>query len=160
MIVRCGCGKAYQVDEDQLRGRPRVRVRCRACQEVLEVSMPGPAPSREEAAGPEGVAVLPEGRRVCLAVLSGPDQGTMIPVLQPRLVIGRSDADVILADPEISRRHAVLEVYGDRFIVRDLNSTNGTFVGDRRITAEELESQEEFRVGTSRLMFIVTSPDA
>jgi predicted Zn finger-like uncharacterized protein len=106
-----------------------------------------------------GAPELPTGKRISLAVLSGPDQGKMIPVDQPRLVIGRSDAEVVLADAEISRRHAVLEVYGDRFIVRDLNSTNGTFVGDRKIAAEEIGNQEEFRVGTSRLMFIVTTPD-
>ena len=106
-----------------------------------------------------GAPELPLGKRVSLAVLSGPDQGKMIPVDRPRLVIGRSDAEIVLADAEISRRHAVVEVYGDRFVVRDLNSTNGTFVGDRKITAEELGNQEEFRVGTSRMMFIVTTPD-
>jgi S-DNA-T family DNA segregation ATPase FtsK/SpoIIIE len=106
-----------------------------------------------------GTPELPPGKRVSLAVLSGPDQGKVFPLGRPRVVIGRSDAELVIADPEISRRHAVLEVYGDRFVVRDLNSTNGTFVGDRKITAEAIESQEEFRVGTSRMMFIVTTPD-
>ena len=106
-----------------------------------------------------GAPEMPTDRRISLAVLSGPEQGRMVSIDRPRVVIGRSDAELVLSDSEISRRHAVIEIYGDRFVVRDLNSTNGTFVGDRKITAEELGNQEEFRVGSSRMMFIVTLPE-
>jgi S-DNA-T family DNA segregation ATPase FtsK/SpoIIIE len=105
-----------------------------------------------------GTPSLPEGLRISLAILSGPDQGKIIVLDRPKIVLGRSDSDIVLADPEISRQHAVVEIYADKFLVRDLNSTNGTFIGDRRITAEEVENQGEFRVGGSRMMLIVTTP--
>jgi S-DNA-T family DNA segregation ATPase FtsK/SpoIIIE len=106
-----------------------------------------------------GAPSLPEGRRISLAILSGPDQGKIVVVDRPKMVLGRSDSDIVLADPEISRQHAVVEIYEDKYLVRDLNSTNGTFVGDRRITAEEVENHGEFRVGGSRMMLIVTTPE-
>ena len=40
---------------------------------------------------------------------------------------------------------------------RDLGSTNGTFVGGKRIDEDELENHSEFRVGEHVLMLIITS---
>jgi pSer/pThr/pTyr-binding forkhead associated (FHA) protein len=45
---------------------------------------------------------------------------------------------------------------GDRVILRDLNSTNGTFVNEQRITTMNLENQQEFRIGTTVFMLIIT----
>lgn len=188
MNVRCErCDKQYRIDESRYAGKAKVRVKCPSCQTILEVAL-GEAPASPPVPPAEGEAVraapenttqavreaeylsaggkvragalgLPEGSRVSIAILSGPDQGTIVPVDRPRLVIGRTEADLVLADPEASRQHAVLEVYGDKFLVRDLNSTNGTFIGDRKITAEELENHSEFRIGGSRMMLIITKPE-
>ena len=59
-------------------------------------------------------------------------------------ILGRDDsADIILDDPGISRRHSELRVTtdGPHFVttIRDLGSTNGTFVNGERITSEHLE---------------------
>ncbi len=52
------------------------------------------------------------------------------------LVVGRGlGADIPLGDPTISRRHASLERAGEQVIVRDLGSSNGTFVNGRRVEA-------------------------
>jgi pSer/pThr/pTyr-binding forkhead associated (FHA) protein len=51
-----------------------------------------------------------------------------------RLEIGRSGAGLLLADPEISRRHLMVESVGDAIVVSDLGSTNGTTVDGVRIT--------------------------
>ena len=189
MTVTCeNCKKSYRVDPARFAGKDRIKVKCPSCQAILEVERQqgtpiSPAPAAQPLAPARvppqsttqrvrdegllspagevraGAPSLPEGQRISLAILSGPDQGKIVVVDRPKLVLGRSDSDVLLADPEISRQHAVIEIYRDKFLVRDLNSTNGTFVGDRRITAEEVENHGEFRVGGSRMMLIVTTPE-
>jgi hypothetical protein len=110
-----------------------------------------------------GSLALPEGKRVCLAFLSGPRQGEVFVLSQPRVLIGRRGgqvwADIELPDPEVSRAHAVVECHGGRAVVRDLGSTNGTFVDRKRIEERELEHQGEFRVGGTRLMLIIADTE-
>jgi len=70
------------------------------------------------------------------------------------LVIGRgSDAQLVLSDPEVSRRHARLETQNGTVFVRDLGSSNGTFLNGRRLSsAIELREGDEVDVGTTRLV--------
>jgi predicted component of type VI protein secretion system len=53
--------------------------------------------------------------------------------LDAELTIGREGCDVVLPDPEVSRRHAALRVTGDGVAVEDFGSTNGTFVNEERV---------------------------
>ncbi|MGE0455760.1 MAG: FHA domain-containing protein [Vicinamibacteria bacterium] len=101
---------------------------------------------------------LGEGKRYSLAVLQGPATGQIFPISKPRVVIGRAGGggDVQIDDAEASRQHAAVEILGDHAIVRDLGSTNGTFVDSLRIQQEVLQNQGEFRIGSHVLMFIVT----
>ena len=99
---------------------------------------------------------LPKDKRFSLAVIQGPATGHIYPVTKMRTTIGRSGADVNLDDPEASRQHASLEVLGDHAILRDLGSTNGTYVEADRIEQQVLNNQMEFRIGSHVLMFIVT----
>ena len=63
-----------------------------------------------------------------LIVRSGPDAGRECP-LPATLVIGRSpEADMVLTDPTISRRHVELSMEGTTVVVEDLGSSNGTYV--------------------------------
>ena len=98
-----------------------------------------------------------------LAVLSGATQGNVFGLSRPTALIGRSGgragADIELEDPEVSRAHAVVECRGSRVVVRDLGSTNGTFVDDQRVEERELEDKSEFRVGGTRLMLILSDAD-
>ena len=54
--------------------------------------------------------------------------------LDADVVIGREGCDVVLADPEVSRRHAALRMTDDGPAVEDLDSSNGTFVNGTRIS--------------------------
>ena len=63
--------------------------------------------------------------------------GEMIRLPNGDNIVGRSpDAVVMIADPSVSRRHAVIRVNSERAVVADLRSKNGTFVGDERVAAE------------------------
>lgn len=100
---------------------------------------------------------LPAGKRLSLAVLDGNDAGSVFRIDKPRVTIGRSGADLILADSEASRQHAAVEVRETIYTLHDLESTNGTFVDGRRLEEPlELQDKSEFQIGTTTLMFIVT----
>jgi predicted Zn finger-like uncharacterized protein len=102
---------------------------------------------------------LPKDRRFSLAVIQGAATGQIFPVTKIRTTLGRSGADICLDDPEASRQHAVVEILGDHAILRDVGSTNGTFVDNNRIEQEVLQNHTEFRIGSHVLMFIVTPVD-
>ena len=99
---------------------------------------------------------LPSDQKYSIAVLQGPASGEIFPVSKARMTLGRADCDIVLDDPECSREHAVLEVRGSRIVLRDLGSTNGTFVGGKRVEQGELENHTEFRLGEHVLMLIIT----
>lgn len=103
------------------------------------------------------LAPLPRDRRYSLAVILGADAGKVFRLTSPRTVLGRgADCDVHLTDSEVSRRHAMLEIRGDEITLKDLGSTNGTFVEGVRVQEAKLESQQEFSLGTTTLMLIIT----
>ena len=71
-----------------------------------------------------------------------------------RLLVGRSrDCDLVLDDPNVSRRHAELRRQGDTWIVADLGSTNGVKVNGRRVEHAVLRPGDEITLGLSRLSF-------
>jgi predicted Zn finger-like uncharacterized protein len=102
-----------------------------------------------------GPLQMPAGRRVSLAVLDGPDLGKIYRIERPSVVLGRGGADVHVEDAEVSRNHARLEMRGGRAVIRDLGSTNGTFVNDVKVAEAEIEDRGEFRIGRTRLMLIL-----
>jgi hypothetical protein len=72
-------------------------------------------------------------------------------------VLGRSrDADIVVDDPNVSRRHAEVRPSGGSWIVRDLGSTNGVKVNGRRIQGpQSLKPGDEIQLGTSRVTFVL-----
>ncbi|MFQ5398187.1 MAG: FHA domain-containing protein [Anaerolineae bacterium] len=70
-----------------------------------------------------------------LIVRLGPNPGAIFELTQESASIGRSAAnDIVLADPEISRRHAQIIRQEDEYAIQDLGSTNGSFVNNQRVT--------------------------
>jgi len=103
-----------------------------------------------------GLLQLPTDRRFSLAIIQGPATGQIFQITKTRTVIGRSGTDINLDDPEASRQHAALEIVGDIAVLRDLGSTNGTWIELERIEQHQLSNQQEFRIGSHVVMFIVT----
>ena len=99
---------------------------------------------------------MPDYRRFSLAVIQGFNAGEIFPINKVKTLVGRSDSDIIVKDLEASRQHARIDVMGERVILRDLNSTNGTFVNEQRIATVNLDNQQEFRIGTTVFMLIIT----
>src|SRR3954452_9994383 len=92
------------------------------------------APSRAQA------LLVGEGRRT---VLSG-----------ARVLLGRSrECDVVLSDPNISRRHAEVRRDGGDWTVIDLGSTNGIKVNGRRVDQAVLEPGDRITLGLTELTF-------
>lgn len=70
-------------------------------------------------------------------------------------LIGREGADIVLEDQKTSRKHAEIALYGpDRYFVRDLASTNGTFLNGRRLRdRKELKHEDRIRIGDTVILF-------
>jgi diguanylate cyclase (GGDEF)-like protein len=98
----------------------------------------------------------------CLVVIRGAGTGNKILLNRDSLVIGRADdADVRLAKAGVSRRHAQVERLGEQqFRLKDLGSTNGTFVNAVRIEQAPLKDQDIIAIGETRLKFLAAdSPE-
>ncbi len=104
----------------------------------------------EDGEAEEGTPVPPGGR---IAVLRGFYEGLEIPVDRDWLVVGRGrGADLVLAEPTISRTHAAVGYEaGFGFFVQDLGSTNGTLVNGDRQKRCALASGDEIQMGRLRL---------
>lgn len=101
----------------------------------------------DEPRGPQ-----PTGRAMLLA------EGKRMVVSTAGATIGRSrDCDIVLTDPNVSRRHAELRPDGHGgWQVRDLGSTNGVKVNGRKIdAAQALESGDRLALGTADVRFVL-----
>lgn len=173
------CRTVYRYDEVRFGGAARRKLKCPRCGDIFDVrnpsaesldstgSAPGapgtaaPAARRtQEPEAPELPDLPPLSRdfRYSLAVLTGPDAGSVHTITRPRIYLGRgSSMDVQVRDAEVSRRHAMLEIRDDEGTLTDLGSTNGTWFAGERIDQVRLTHQSEFTLGSTTLMFLVTS---
>jgi electron-transferring-flavoprotein dehydrogenase len=64
---------------------------------------------------------------------------------------GFAAADILFDDPEISRSHAEVETFGDKVVIRDLGSTNGTFVNGVAVRLSYLKPGDRIQIGNTVL---------
>ena len=94
-----------------------------------------------------------------LMVDRGERKGMIIPIQKSPFLIGRSDeCQLRAANPYVSNRHCELLTEDDKFVVRDCNSTNGTFINSQRVDGQ-VELHEGDCLKVASLDFLVCHED-
>ncbi|MEO0325194.1 MAG: sigma 54-interacting transcriptional regulator [Myxococcota bacterium] len=89
-----------------------------------------------------------------LVVTAGPDRGRELVIDKERVTIGRSViCDLVLADNSVSGTHCEVVAKEPGFLLRDLDSTNGTKVGELRVREVWLRAGTELQVGQTHVRF-------
>ena len=92
-----------------------------------------------------------------LLVTAGPSKDQTIPLPEGEATIGRDPANVVaIIDPSVSRKHCLLRREEDgRFLIRDLDSRNGTLVNGAPVKEQFLRHGDEIATGDSLFLFLV-----
>jgi signal transduction histidine kinase len=91
-------------------------------------------------------------RLICVI---GQEAGQSFRIRTSLTIVGRGrDADIALAGPEISRRHAAIERRHDALVVRDLGSRNGTFVNGTPVGEHELRAGDRIQFGGGPILVV------
>ena len=164
LVQKAGAGEAAPAQPDiaphrEPRAAPRFSPASRqpahpASDDVIFTSRSRPAPEPDVPHIPvaaEPAADVPdENEEVhCLRVTDGLDDSELFVVAPAGLKIGRTaPADAVISHPSVSREHCVVGLANDELLVTDLNSTNGTYIDDQRISrAAVLPVGSVLRVG-------------
>ncbi len=95
-----------------------------------------------------------------IAAITGKLEDTVIAMNEGPVLIGRqAGATLKIGNASVSRRHAVIEKEGDRFVIADLGSRNGTFVNDVPVRRRELQHGDRVRIGESQFFFLYEETD-
>jgi transcriptional regulator with GAF, ATPase, and Fis domain len=96
-----------------------------------------------------------------LLVLSGPLKDSTIPLSEGEVTIGREASNAIaITDPSVSRKHCLLSGQDGRFLVRDLDSRNGTLVNGAGVEEQWLQHGDEIAAGDSSFLFLLQDEEA
>jgi len=89
-----------------------------------------------------------------LEVLDGESRGHVISLARERLTLGRRpNNDVVLKDEKASGTHAEVVREGEAWVLRDLDSRNGTFLDGRKVSELSLSPGDVFKIGLTALCF-------
>jgi len=167
MIIACpNCKAKYNVPDDRIQGKSKLK--CSRCYNIFSLEK-----QEEDSASKKDTAkimqknvgdslwtnenlILPEDKKISLAIIKGARAGYIYHIEKPYVLVGRGKVDLIIPDKEISRKHLAIEIRDDKIFLRDLGSTNGTFINDKKVSITEIQDQSEFKVGQTTLMLITT----
>jgi pSer/pThr/pTyr-binding forkhead associated (FHA) protein len=123
---------------------------------VASPSAPAPVAAADPAPPPP---VVPADSRPLLGVLQvtneGPSKGQEYDIRVPLVHVGRgAHNDIVVPDDSVSDTHAKIQRRDDGWYLIDVGSTNGTYVGGQRLTAERrLEGSPDVRFGGVKMVF-------
>jgi len=82
-----------------------------------------------------------------------------IPIEKTPVTIGRKpDNDIVIDNMAVSSHHARIVMQGDTYMVEDLQSTNGTFLNEKRILSSALQNNDTILLGQHSLQFVNPQP--
>jgi pSer/pThr/pTyr-binding forkhead associated (FHA) protein len=117
----------------------------------------GAGPSNEGGLDAQLDRVVPsESANAFLMVVAGEQPGRVHPLAKNTIIIGRApNADVRLTDRSVSNEHARILNGSTGFEIEDLSSTNGTYVGPRKVMRSRLKNGDRVRIGSVEFAFLV-----
>lgn len=94
-------------------------------------------------------------RKCQLRVIHGPDENKKFDLSLKSTRIGKKeDNDVVLLDNTVSRHHIAIEMTSDSFLLRDLESTNGTYINGLKVKEAYLSPGDVIKIGNSEIEFV------
>lgn len=102
--------------------------------------------------------LIPKETGIYLRIEKGEDAGKTYTLSAGGVyLVGREKADIVVADAKVSRKHAEIGLYGEgAFVLRDLASTNGTFLNGKRVgDRSKLKHWDLVRIGDVEMRFAV-----
>ena len=101
------------------------------------------------------IAEKPTSRDACLVVIYGLELGRKYNLESANIIIGRSSkCDIQIDQESVSRNHAKIINTGKSIILRDLGSTNGTYVNDQLIDEYVLRDGDLIKIGRTIFKFL------
>jgi predicted component of type VI protein secretion system len=95
-----------------------------------------------------------------LVMRSGPSVGKVYPLDKDEIFLGRDlNNDIVINDPEISRRHSRLFLQGNSYVLEDMGSTNGTFANGQRLMGTHILRPGDVVTFGERLSLVFESSD-
>jgi two-component system cell cycle response regulator len=92
-------------------------------------------------------------RHFYIIFLSGPLMGKMHLLEEGTITLGRvGEVDIPINDLGISRKHCEILFHKDQAVLRDLGSTNGTFLNGKRVTEAELREGDKIQISSSTIL--------
>ena len=154
MFVDCPrCQTKYMLESQE----EKTEFQCRKCGEsFMVIGVEDNTPT--QVSRKDRTLLIPENKRIYVEIAKGPEAGKACQILKPIVTIGRgSQADIPLSDAAISRKHCVIEIAPEKTVLRDLGSTNGTYVTGQRVDFAYLQDRAEFDLGSTRIRYLEIS---
>lgn len=136
-----------ETSDAQRAAAPHLEIAWLLDEELVELR--GPAERSRSSADVIGQDLrLPPGLNAVAEIMAGPDAGKVFRFTRGNVSVGRRHGEIPLSDVEVSRHHAVIEIFGREMIfLRDLGSTNGTYHNGRRVQVAKLEDGDSVGCG-------------
>lgn len=100
------------------------------------------------------IVVFPK-EKAQLVVVKGPNIGDSYTVDDGEIALGRDPiSEIFLNDITVSRKHAIIELVDEKFMIKDVGSLNGTYINGVRLDEAVLNHGDQLQIGKYKLLFV------